>query len=160
VTVPPLTTVLLKCRREPDPQAAAGTALPAGDNSDRRIQLKADDVAAAANTTRMSPSPKKKPLLAPPPPPPLPPHCPQYHSFRGEEDPSAPIQTPDGVWHVFPINSNWGHCTSPNLLVWNCSHPSTGWNMSNTGGITVRSPPLVSLILGTLLRFRLHASLV
>ena len=30
-----------------------------------------------------------------------------------------------------------GHCTSTDLLEWNCSHPSTGWNMSNTGGITI-----------------------
>ena len=44
---------------------------------------------------------------------------------------------PDGTWHIFPINGNWGHCTSADLLSWNCSHPSTGWNMSNTGAISV-----------------------
>eukprot|EP00664_Eupelagonemidae_sp_cell27_P000746 gene746-9412_t len=55
---------------------------------------------------------------------------------RPYNDPSGPVQTPDGTWHVFPINGNWGHCTSPDLLRWDCSHPSTGWNMSNTGGIT------------------------
>ena len=53
-------------------------------------------------------------------------HCPQYHSFKGDYDPSGPIQTPDGVWHVFPINGGWGHCTSTTLIHWNCSHPKTG----------------------------------
>ena len=67
-----------------------------------------------------------------------PPHCPQYHTLS-YNDPSAPVQMPDGTWHIFPINGNWGHCTSLDLLVWNCSHPSTGWNMSNTGGLTVTS---------------------
>lgn len=63
-------------------------------------------------------------------------HCPQYHSFRGDQDPSGPLQTSDGVWHVFPINENWSHCTSSDLLRWNCSHPSTGWKMPNTGGVS------------------------
>jgi sucrose-6-phosphate hydrolase SacC (GH32 family) len=63
--------------------------------------------------------------------------CPQYHSFRGNQDPSGPVQTPDGVWHVFPINESWGHCTSPDLLHWNCSHPATGWPMPNTGAVSV-----------------------
>jgi hypothetical protein len=49
----------------------------------------------------------------------------------------GPIQTPDGLWHVFPINGNWGHCTARDLLHWNCSHPSTGWNLSNTGAVSV-----------------------
>jgi hypothetical protein len=52
-------------------------------------------------------------------------------------DPSGPTLTPDGIWHVFPISGNWGHCTSPDLLHWNCSHPHTGWPLSNTGGLTV-----------------------
>lgn len=67
---------------------------------------------------------------------PKPPNCPQYHTLSFN-DPSGPVQTPDGTWHIFPINGNWGHCTSPNLLTWNCSHPSTGWPFDNTGGITV-----------------------
>ena len=67
---------------------------------------------------------------------PKPPNCPQYHTLS-YNDPSGPVQTPDGTWHIFPINGNWGHCTSANLLTWDCSHSSTGWNASNTGGITV-----------------------
>lgn len=65
-------------------------------------------------------------------------HCPQYHTLS-YNDPSGPVLMPDGTWHIFPINGNWGHCTSLDLLVWNCSHPSTGWNISNTGGLTVTS---------------------
>ena len=78
------------------------------------------------------------------------PHCPQFHTLS-YNDPSGPLLMPDGTWHVFPINGNWGHCTSPDLLVWNCSLPGdckpgcplaggcscTGWNMSNTGGVSV-----------------------
>jgi sucrose-6-phosphate hydrolase SacC (GH32 family) len=66
---------------------------------------------------------------------PKPPHCPQYHTLS-YNDPSGPVQI-EGTWHIFPINGNWGHCTSPDLLMWNCSHPSTGWQFDNTGGITV-----------------------
>ena len=47
------------------------------------------------------------------------------------------LQTPDGVWHVFPISGGWGHCTATDLIHWNCSHPSTGWSMINTGAISV-----------------------
>ena len=68
---------------------------------------------------------------------PPPPHCPRFHSFHGDQDPSAPIQTPDRVWHVFPINGAWSHCTSRDLLHWNCSHPKTGMPIWNTGSITV-----------------------
>ena len=42
--------------------------------------------------------------------PPPPKHCPQYHAMN-YNDPSGPVQTPDHIWHVFPINGNWGHCT-------------------------------------------------
>ena len=77
-------------------------------------------------------------------------HCPQFHTLS-YNDPSGPLLMPDGTWHIFPINGNWGHCTSPDLLVWNCSLPGdckpgcplaggcscTGWNMSNTGGVSV-----------------------
>ena len=39
---------------------------------------------------------------------PKPPHCPQYHTLS-YNDPSGPVQTPDGIWHIFPINGNWGN---------------------------------------------------
>ena len=54
------------------------------------------------------------------------------HSF----DPSAPLLQPDGTWHVFPNAGGWGHCTSPDLLHWNCSHPNTGFD-GDTGSISV-----------------------
>ena len=63
-------------------------------------------------------------------------HCPQYHSFRGNQDPSGPLLMADGTWHVFPINQAWSHCSSRDLLRWNCSHPSTGWPMPNTGAVS------------------------
>ena len=65
--------------------------------------------------------------------------CPQYHwthMGRNSFDPSGPLLQPDGTWHVFPNSGGWGHCTSPDLLHWNCSHPATGFD-GDTGSISV-----------------------
>ena len=64
------------------------------------------------------------------------PNCPLWHTIS-DIDPSGPLQTPDGTWHVFPISGGWSHCTASDLIHWNCSHPTTGWPMINTGAITV-----------------------
>lgn len=38
---------------------------------------------------------------------------------------------------MFPDGGKWGHCTSADLIHWNCSHPSTGFKSGDTGGISV-----------------------
>ena len=91
-----------------------------------------------------SPPPKPPPS---PPPVPAPPvnwaACPQWHV--GNEtlgsvvyDSSGLLLQPDGTWHVFPDGGRWGHCTSRDLIHWNCkNHPtSTGFDQ-DTGGISV-----------------------
>lgn len=60
-----------------------------------------------------------------PPPDPGPVPCPAYHGFKGKIDPAGPLQTPDGVWHMFSC-CDWAHCTASDLIHWNCSHPQTG----------------------------------
>eukprot|EP01045_Picozoa_sp_COSAG04_P036730 COSAG04_NODE_9066_length_902_cov_1.103362_1_plen_202_part_00 len=37
----------------------------------------------------------------------------------------------------FPDGGKWGHCTSTDLVHWNCSHPSTNFGSGDTGGISV-----------------------
>jgi sucrose-6-phosphate hydrolase SacC (GH32 family) len=86
------------------------------------------------------PPPPPKPPAPPPPKPPAvtPDACPKYHAGKGQYDPSGVIQQPDGVWHMFPDGGHWSHCTSRDLLHWDCSsHPkSTGFD-GDTGSITV-----------------------
>ena len=41
--------------------------------------------------------------------------CAKYHMLTNI-DPSGPLQTPDGTWHVFPIGGGWAHCTAPDLV--------------------------------------------
>ena len=52
------------------------------------------------------------------------------------DDPSGPLLQPDGTWHIFPDGGGWSHCTSADLLHWNCSHPKTGFD-GDTGSVTV-----------------------
>ena len=52
-------------------------------------------------------------------------------------DPSGVILQPDGLWHLFPDAEHWGHCSSPDTLRWNCSHPGTNFSSGETGSITV-----------------------
>ena len=70
-----------------------------------------------------------------PPPDPGPAACPAFHGFRDKIDPAGPLQTPDGVWHVFSC-CGWAHCTAADLIHWNCTHPDTGLS-GNTGSISV-----------------------
>ena len=83
---------------------------------------------------------------APPPKPPKPTgdFCPKLHWGKGNYDPSGPLLQPDGTWHVFPDNGHWGHCTSTDLLRWNCSHPDTGFD-GDTGSISVTPQGIFAL---------------
>ena len=63
--------------------------------------------------------------------------CPQYHTGQSQYDPSGPILQPDGTWHIFPDLGRWAHCSSRDLLRWNCSHAPTGFGTGDTGAISV-----------------------
>ena len=80
-------------------------------------------------------------------------HCPQFH-LRSGGDPSGPTLLPDGTWHFFPIGGGWGHCSSKDLIHWDCKQqcntsscattpgclhcqPTTGWPLPNTGALSV-----------------------
>ena len=68
--------------------------------------------------------------------------CPRWHVGNntigsGVYDASGVLRQPDGTWHMFPDGGKWGHCTSLDLIHWNCSHPSTGFGSGDTGGISV-----------------------
>eukprot|EP01052_Picozoa_sp_SAG31_P026805 SAG31_NODE_2456_length_5663_cov_8.660361_6_plen_274_part_00 len=68
--------------------------------------------------------------------------CPQWHVGNntigsGVYDASGVLRQPDGTWHMFPDGGKWGHCTSLDLMHWDCSHPSTGFGSGDTGGISV-----------------------
>jgi hypothetical protein len=69
--------------------------------------------------------------------------CPKWHvgnntiHDRTVYDASGVLLQPDGTWHMFPDGGKWAHCTSPDLIHWNCSHPDTGFGSGDTGGITV-----------------------
>eukprot|EP00054_Salpingoeca_dolichothecata_P015306 m.87904 g.87904 ORF g.87904 m.87904 type:complete len:544 (-) comp21429_c0_seq2:36-1667(-) len=66
----------------------------------------------------------------PPPPPPPGPFCAQYHPIHSPNvyDPSGPIQTSDGTWHVFEDQGGWSHWTSRDLIRWQLRSPSTGFS--------------------------------
>jgi hypothetical protein len=75
---------------------------------------------------------KPAPPPPPPPPPPNPAWCPKYHRIHSKAmcDPSGPIQTVDGSWHVFDdcfwctadvapkFPCPWAHWVSTDLLHW------------------------------------------
>ena len=88
------------------------------------------------------PPPPPPPPPAPPPPPPAPPvskeACSKYHASGApfSYDPSGPLLLPDGTWHIFPDSGGWSHCTTKDLLHFNCSHPQTGFD-GDTGSVTV-----------------------
>ncbi len=99
----------------------------------------------------------------PVPPPPPPPGffkawCPAYHRIHSASmcDPSGPIQTADGVWHVFDdctwctadvapkFPCPWAHYTSTDLLHWiqvpfsvgGCAAPNCGNPFHSTGSLS------------------------
>ena len=87
------------------------------------------------------PPPPPPPPPPRPPPPPAPPvskdACSKYHASGSDftYDPSGPLLI-DGTWHIFPDSGGWSHCTTKDLLHYNCSHPKTGFD-GDTGAITV-----------------------
>jgi len=76
-----------------------------------------------------------QPPPPPPPPPPAPPSdfCYKYHPIMsgGLYDPSGPLLTRDGWWHVWEDEGGWGHFISRDLVRWQQGGPSTGF-----GGLT------------------------
>jgi sucrose-6-phosphate hydrolase SacC (GH32 family) len=106
--------------------------------------------------------------VRPPPPPPAPPNplfeqwCPAYHRIHSTNmcDPSGPIQTADGVWHVFddctwctgdhaPFACPWAHYRSTDLLHWTqvpfsvggCAAPNCGNPFHSTGSLSYTGSP-------------------
>ena len=85
------------------------------------------------------PPPPPPPAPAPPPAPPVSKEaCSKYHPSGSDftYDPSGPLLMPDGTWHIFPDSGGWSHCTTKDLLHYNCSHPKTGFD-GDTGSVTV-----------------------
>jgi sucrose-6-phosphate hydrolase SacC (GH32 family) len=105
---------------------------------------------------------KPVPPPAPPAPPPAPPNpaqkqwCPAYHAIHSANlcDPSGPIQTPDGLWHIFDdcywcsedhdTACPWAHWVASDLLHWTrvpfsvggCAGPSCGNTFHSTGSLS------------------------
>lgn len=81
------------------------------------------------------------PSVCPAPVPPGAQFCPKYHTLQGPNlyDPSGPLQTPDGVWHVWEDDGSWAHYTSRDLLRWTAVQPPAGF-----GGLTGSTSPTPS----------------
>lgn len=63
--------------------------------------------------------------------------CPRYHAIQspGLYDPSGPLQTADGVWHMWEDKGAWTHYTSRDLLHWASTNPPTTGFDGLTGSI-------------------------
>eukprot|EP00050_Salpingoeca_kvevrii_P019831 m.91108 g.91108 ORF g.91108 m.91108 type:complete len:546 (-) comp8590_c0_seq1:350-1987(-) len=63
----------------------------------------------------------------------VPEFCPKFHTILSPSlyDPSGPLQTADGTWHMWEDLGGWSHYTSRDLVHWDQTSPS-----SNFSGLT------------------------